>query len=93
MFCIAGSSKFGALPRGVGRLGCSSGIPKEIISTILETSFRIRSGRELGKSFPVSLRLHRYIARANSGKRSCPDFVVSDKVLTLINNVINAKVL
>ena len=32
---------------------------------------------------PVSLRLHKYMARANSGKRSWPDLVVSESVLSL----------
>lgn len=51
------------------------------MSTILETSFEIFSGNTGGKSFPTSRRLHRYMARANSGKRSWPDFVVSDRTL------------
>jgi hypothetical protein len=43
----------------------------------------ILSGRVDGIGFPTSARLHRYIARANSGKWSCPDFVVSARVLVL----------
>lgn len=49
-----------------------------MMSTILLTSFLTFSGREAGRSLFVSLRLHRYMASANSGKSSCPDFVVSD---------------
>src|SRR5271170_1911028 len=56
---------------------------KEIISTILDTSFNIFSGILSGRSFPVSLRLHRYIANANSGKSSLPDFVVSERCLII----------
>lgn len=52
-----------------------------MISTMLDTSFAIFSGKLCGKSFPTSLRLHRYIAKANSGKSSWPDFVVSDSTL------------
>jgi hypothetical protein len=77
-----GWSNLGALLAGVDRPDCSSGTPKEIMSTMLETSFLTRSGRELGISLPVNLKLHRYIARANSGNRSCPDLVVSDRVLS-----------
>src|SRR4051812_8549743 len=58
----------------------SSATPKEKISTMLETSFLTLSGRTAGRSLPVSFRLHRYMARANSGNRSWPDLVVSDKV-------------
>ena len=46
---------------------------------MLETSFLTLSGSTDGRSLPVNFRLQRYIAKANSGKRSCPDFVVSDK--------------
>lgn len=81
MLWLKGSSNFGALLAGGGRLGWSSGTPKEMISTMLETSFLTRSGRVFGRSLPVNRRLHRYIARANSGKSSCPDLVVSERVL------------
>jgi hypothetical protein len=64
-----------------GACGASSSTAKLIISTILETSFFIFSGRVEGSCFPTSFRLHRYIARANSGKCSCPDRVVSARVL------------
>jgi len=78
--CLFGSLKLGALPReAVG--GLSSGTPNEMMSTMLDTSFLIRSGNVDGILWPFSLRLQRYIARANSGKRSCPDLVVSDNVL------------
>lgn len=80
-----GASNFGALLAGVGRLGCSSATPNEMMSTILDTSFLTFSGRELGRSLPVSLRLHRYMASANSGKRSWPDLVVSDRVLAHVS--------
>lgn len=59
-----------------------------MISTMLETSFCIFSGRLAGKSFPTSFRLHRYIARANSGKRSWPDLVVSDRVLISVSDMV-----
>lgn len=51
------------------------------MSTMLETSFLTLSGSDVGRLFPVSARLHRYIAKANSGKRSWPDFVVSANAL------------
>lgn len=75
-----GASKFGALLRGGGS-GRSSGTPNEIISTMLDTSFAIRSGNVCGRSFPTSFKLQRYMASANSGKSSCPDFVVSESTL------------
>jgi hypothetical protein len=50
------------------------------MSTMLDTSFLTFSGSDVGKGLPVNLRLHRYIARANSGNRSCPDLVVSDRI-------------
>lgn len=59
-----------------------SGTVKEIMSTMLETSFLIVSGREGGRSLPVIFKLQRYIANANSGKNSFPDLVVSDKTLS-----------
>lgn len=52
-----------------------------MMSTMLETSFWIVSGRTAGRSLPVIFKLQRYIANANSGKNSCPDLVVSDKIL------------
>lgn len=58
-----------------------SGTVKEMMSTMLETSFWIVSGRTAGRSLPVIFKLQRYIANANSGKNSCPDLVVSDKIL------------
>lgn len=83
-FADGGALKFGALLWGI-TCGRSSGTPNEIMSTILDTSFAIFSGRLAGKSFPTSFRLQRYIARANSGNRSWPDLVVSDRVLALIS--------
>ena len=80
MACLLGSLKFGALFREAGG-GLSSGTPKEMMSTMLDTSFLIRSGNVDGRLWPFNFRLQRYIARANSGKRSCPDLVVSDNVL------------
>lgn len=73
--------KSGALLFGAVGSGPSSAMLKLIISTILETSFRIFSGRTEGNDLPVIFRLHKYIARANSGKWSCPDRVVSARVL------------
>lgn len=84
---IVGVSKLGALVRG-GADGLSSGTPKDIMSTILDTSFAIFSGRLAGSCLPTSLRLQRYMARANSGKRSWPDFVVSESTL---NSLISMK--
>ena len=72
--------KSGAFVRGLGN-GLSSGMPNEMMSTMLDTSFLTWSGNTLGKLLPTSLRLQRYIERANSGNRSGPDFVVSDNVL------------
>ena len=69
MFWRGGVSKLGAFDRGPA-WGLSSGIPKDIISTMLETSFRTFSGSVAGRSLPVSFRLQRYIARANSGNKS-----------------------
>ena len=57
-----------------------------MISTILDTSFAIFSGNDDGKDLPTSFRLHRYIARANSGKSSWPDFVVSERVQIFIKS-------
>lgn len=82
---IVGALKFGALLGG-GAGWWSSGTPNDIISTMLETSFAIFSGSACGSSFPTNFRLQRYIARANSGNRSCPDFVVSDSVHILIRS-------
>ena len=80
---LEGVSKLGALVRG-GAEGRSSGTPKEIMSTMLETSFAIFSGRLGGSCLPTSFRLQRYIARANSGNRSRPDFVVSESTLFVL---------
>ena len=80
MFCSGGVSNFGALLGGAGL--SVSGTPKEMMSTMLETSFLMRSGRTSGNSFFVNRRLQRYIARANSGKKRDPDLVVSDSTLT-----------
>lgn len=74
--------KSGAVVRGAGS-GASSTTLKLIISTILDTSFFMLSGRTEGNCFPTSFRLQRYIARANSGKCSWPDLVVSARVLPL----------
>ena len=62
----------------------SSGILKLIISTMLDTSFFIVSGRVAGICFPTILRLQRYMANANSGKKSSPDRVVSARVLPAV---------
>lgn len=48
---------------------------------MLETSLATFSGRTCGKFLPTSFKLHKYIARANSGNRSWPDFVVSERTL------------
>src|SRR5690242_15429864 len=80
VFCRRGSLILGRLERA-GAAGASSGTPNDMISTMLETSFLMRSGREVGTACPFSFRLQRYIASANSGKRSWPDLVVSDRVL------------
>lgn len=77
-----GASKLGTLLRGAGP-GCVSGTSKEIMSTILETSFLMVSGRVAGISRPVRRKLHRYMANANSGKNSCPDLVESDRTQIL----------
>lgn len=75
--------KSGAFVRGAGS-GPSSAAPKLMISTMLVTSFLMFSGNVAGNCFPTSFKLQRYIARANSGKCSCPDRVVSARVLKLI---------
>ncbi len=64
--------KSGALPAGAELLApaFSSATLKLMISTMLDTSFLIFSGRPGGKDLPVSFRLQRYIASANSGKCS-----------------------
>jgi hypothetical protein len=72
--------KSGALALGA-EVGASSATPKFIISTMLETSFLIFSGSVEGSDFPTSFRLQRYMAKANSGKCSCPDLVVSASTL------------
>jgi hypothetical protein len=74
--------KSGAFVLGAGS-GVSSATPKFIISTILETSFLIFVGKVDGNGFPTRFRLHRYIARANSGKCNWPDLVVSARVLQM----------
>ena len=79
-FCRGGASKFGTFDRDGTAGGASSTAPNEMISTILNTSFLTFSGSDVGRGFPVNLRLHKYIARANSGNKSCPDFVVSDSI-------------
>lgn len=79
MFCPA--LKFGALDAGAEPDPASSARLKLMISTMLETSFLMFSGRTVGSCFPVIFRLHRYIARANSGKCNWPERVVSANVL------------
>jgi hypothetical protein len=69
----------GAFDDGAGEW--LSGTPKDIISTMLDTSFLIFSGSTSGISFCVNSKLQRYMASANSGKNNWPDFVVSDKTL------------
>ena len=81
VFCINGASNVGIFVLGGGS-GWVSGTVNEIMSTMLETSFLIVSGREGGRSLPVIFKLQRYIASANSGKNSFPDLVVSDKTLS-----------
>ena len=76
---FGGSLKFGAFVLS-GCAGALSATPKLMISTILLTSFLTLSGKDEGRSFPVNFRLQRYIASANSGNNSCPDFVVSESV-------------
>lgn len=51
-----------------------------MMSTMLDTSFLIFSGRTDGKDVPVNFKLQRYMAKANSGNSSCPDLVVSDRI-------------
>lgn len=80
VFCINGASNEGTFV--LGGSGWVSGTVNEIMSTMLETSFLIVSGREGGRSLPVIFKLQRYIASANSGKNSFPDLVVSDKTLS-----------
>lgn len=63
MFCLVKSGTFVAPPEAA-----SSATLKLIMSTMLETSFLIFSGRLPGKGLPTSFRLQRYIASANSGK-------------------------
>ena len=88
--CIVGGAeafcrplKSGALLAAVGSALAppSSTTLKLMMSTMLETSFLMLLGSADGSDFPVSLRLQRYIARANSGKCSWPDRVVSARVL------------
>ena len=67
----------------LGPTGSSSGTPKEIISTMLDTSFATFSGTFCGSSLPTILRLQRYMARANSGNSNWPDLVVSERILAL----------
>ena len=66
---------------------CSSAMLKLIMSTMLDTSFLTFSGRDDGRDLPVSFRLQRYMARANSGKCSWPARVVSERVLHAKNMV------
>lgn len=80
VFCRRGASKLGTLEGGSGAAARSSTTLKEIMSTILETSFLTLFGRVGGRLLPVKLKLHRYIASANSGNRSWPDFVVSERI-------------
>lgn len=82
MFSNIGASKFGTFVLVTGS-GCVSGTWNEIISTMLDTSFLILSGSTVGRSLPVIFKLHKYIAKANSGKNSLPDLVESDKILVL----------
>lgn len=48
----------------------SSATLKLMISTMLDTSFLTFSGRDGGSCLPVSFKLQRYMASANSGKYS-----------------------
>jgi hypothetical protein len=73
--------KSGAFVVGVDDSVLSSATAKFIISTILETSFLILSGSTEGKDLPTSFKLQRYMASANSGNSSCPERVVSARVL------------
>ena len=76
------TEKSGILVRvDAGSEGLVSGTPNDMISTILETSLAILSGSTFGNVFPSSRKLHKYIARANSGNSSWPDFVVSARFL------------
>lgn len=82
VFCREGGwggaliSKLGILVRG-GAAGVESGTPKDMISTMLDTSFLTTSGRAFGSALPWRFRPQRYIANANSGKSNWPDLVVS----------------
>lgn len=64
VFCLVKSGALVAAPE----LLSSSVILKLIMSTILDTSFLMLSGRLPGIALPTSFKLQRYIANANSGK-------------------------
>ena len=81
---LGGSEKFGTLLLADAVVD-SSGIAKDIMSTMLETSFLTFSGILFGRPFPFRAMLHKYIASANSGKSSMPDLVVSASVLRLVS--------
>jgi hypothetical protein len=80
VFCRRGASKLGTFEGGAAAGARSSTTLNEMISTMLDTSFLTLSGKLGGRLLPVKLKLHRYIASANSGNRSWPDFVVSDRI-------------
>lgn len=63
------------------REGAVSAALKEMMSTMLDTSFLICSGRDDGKLFPFMRKLQRYMASANSGNMRWPDLVVSASTL------------
>lgn len=87
--CRKGASKLGTFVR-CGVAEAVSIAPKEMMSTMLETSFLTCSGRVEGKLLPFIRRLHKYIASANSGNMSCPDLVVSESTLYLLAHAYNA---
>ena len=61
--------------------GRSTGVANRMLLIKLDTSLYIRLGRVAGRSLPEISKLHKYRARANSGKRRYPDFVVSESSL------------
>jgi hypothetical protein len=70
VFCRRTASKLGTFGGYAAAGARSSTTLNEIISTILETSFLTFSGSVAGRLLPVKLRLHRYMANANSGNKS-----------------------
>ncbi|KAJ6259956.1 LOW QUALITY PROTEIN: hypothetical protein Dda_5600 [Drechslerella dactyloides] len=71
------ASNFGTFVRRACS-GAVSGMAKEMMSTILETSFKIFSGRVVGRPWPDRATLQSHMATANSGNIRWPDFVGPD---------------